>query len=117
MGDFDDLFYLSNYRITIMKYFGCDGSGEITASKSICSGPGYLTSLMVYTDGVNDVTVTLYDNASGAIGDILTIIIVAGTSDYGGRNWSESAFRKFTDGVYAVLSGTGVSAIVETIRV
>jgi hypothetical protein len=99
-----------------MKYFGCDGSGEITASKSICSGPGFLTSLMVYTDGTNDVEVTLYDNASGAIGDILCIIIVAGASDYGGRNWPEGAFRKFKDGVYAVVSGTGASAIVEYLK-
>jgi len=100
-----------------MKYFGSSGSGEVTESKSICSGAGFLTSLMVYTDGTNDATVTLYDNNNSAIGDVLVILPVSGASDYGGRIWSDRAFRKFTDGIYAVVSGTGASCIVEYMKV
>ena len=99
-----------------MKYFGCEGSGEITASQTIFSGSGFLTSLMVYTDGTNDATITLYDSATGALGKILVILPVTGANDYGGRIWPGSAFRSFSDGIYAVVSGEGASTIVEYIR-
>ena len=72
-----------------MKYFGCSGSGEISSSQVVYSGKGYLTSLMVYTDGTNDATVTLYDSKTGASGSVLVIMPVAGTSDYGGRIWPD----------------------------
>jgi len=99
-----------------MKYFGCEGSGEITASQTICSGAGFLTALMVYTDGTNDATVTLYDCKTGALGKVLVKLPIAGDNDYGGRIWADSAFRRFTDGIYAVVSGAGASAIVEYIK-
>jgi len=99
-----------------MKYFGCEGSGEITASQTIYSGSGFLTALMVYTDGTNDATVTLYDCKTGALGKVLVKLPIAGANDYGGRIWSERAFRSFSDGIYAVVSGTGASAIVEYLK-
>jgi hypothetical protein len=99
-----------------MKYFGCDGSGELSASQSITTLPGFLTSLLVFTDGVNDGQVILYDSKNGATGKVLAKIPVPGELNYGGRNWSESAFRDYKDGIYAALSGSNASYIVEHIK-
>lgn len=99
-----------------MKYFGSDGSDEITASQSVQTSAGFLSAFMVYTDGVNDATVTLYDSKNGASGKTLAKLIVSGDSDYGGRIWPERAFRKYINGIYANISGTGASCIVEYLR-
>ena len=99
-----------------MKYFGCEGSGLLSASQSITTAPGFLTSLMVYTDGVNDGEVILYDSKNGATGKVIAKIPVPGELNYGGRNWPESAFIQYKDGIYAALSGSGASCIVEHIK-
>ena len=93
----------------------CAGSGEIDSSQSLYSNRCSLTSLMVYTDGVNDVTVILYDNASEASGDIVAKIPVSGENDYGGRIWPGNG-RRCVNGLYAGLDGTGASCIAEYIE-
>lgn len=94
-----------------MSYFACSGSDEVDTSKIINSGRCFLTSLMVYTDGVNDVTVTLYDNTA-ASGTVVAKIIVTGANDYGGRIWGKFP-RKCSTGIYGDLSGVGGTFIVE----
>jgi hypothetical protein len=64
----------------------------------------------VNTDGTNAATVTIYDNTSAA-GNILAKFVVPGTSLYGGRNWIRPVGAKI--GLYAQISGTGASCIVE----
>lgn len=93
----------------------CTGSGEISSSQSLYSNRCSLTSLMAYTDGVNEVTVILYDNASAAAGTIVGKIIVAGENDYGGRIWPGGG-RRCLNGLYASLSGTGASCIAEYVE-
>ena len=87
------------------------GSGEVTASESIYGKRCWLTSLMAYTNGTDDVTITVYDNATEAVGDIAGKIIVKGSNNYGGQVWKFP--RKCIQGIYANVSGTGASCIVE----
>lgn len=91
-------------------YMASETSGEITSDGQVFSGPGRLCSILIITDGTNDATVTLYDNTSAA-GTKLWEGIVKGADNYGGRNWTYPV--KFTNGVYADLSGTGASCICE----
>jgi len=55
----------------------------------------------------------LYDNASAASGTKLAEITVKGSDNYGGRNWQLPV--RCVNGVYADLTGTGASCIVEYI--
>lgn len=96
-----------------MKYFSCEGSGEISASKLIYNGPCFLTSLMVYGDGVNDADGIVYNNTT-AVGDVAAKITVDAPLSYGGRDYRRP--RWCPNGLFAELSGTGVSAIVEWMR-
>ena len=95
-----------------MKIFGCEGSGEISSSSIIYSGSCWITSIMVNTNGSNDATVLLYNNTSAA-GSIVVEIKVAAAENYGGRIWKFP--RKCNNGIYAAITGTGASCIVEYI--
>ena len=96
----------------IMRY-GSVGSGEIGASAVVYAGACFITSLMVYTDGINDVTVKVYDNAAAAAGRVAGKVPVEGASDYGGRNWPANAPNRCGNGLYAEIVGVGGSCIVE----
>jgi hypothetical protein len=87
---------------------------EKTADAQILTKGGSLCSVTIMTDGSNNARLILYD--AGAVGDIavsnkLMEITVTGTTFYGGRIWADPV--KFTEGIYAVLSGTGASYIIE----
>lgn len=68
---------------------------------------------MAYGDAANDVTVTVY-NSQSAVGDMATKIVITAALDYGGRDWNRP--RWCPNGLYADLSGTNVSAIIEFIK-
>jgi len=92
-------------------------SYELTADTQIFSRGGELCSILVMTDGSNDGTVILYDVNS--VNDIastnkLVEIKVKGADNYGGRIWAHPV--RFSNGVYADVTGTGVSFIVEWLR-
>lgn len=85
-------------------------SGEKTASELINSGPCYLTSLIINTDGVNDATVIVYDAASAA-GKIVRRFKINGDENYGGNVIKYPV--KMDNGIYVALSGTGGSFIAD----
>lgn len=86
-------------------------SGEKTASAVISAGPCLLTGAMVITDSSNDATLVLYDNASAASGTVLGEFKVAAADFYGGRGWQNPV--QCFNGIYASISGTGASYVVE----
>lgn len=86
-------------------------SYEKDTSQVITNDSVYITAAQIITDGTNDATLTLYDSAIGAEGGVVWTGTVAGASDFGGRNWVYPV--KFKNGIYAVVSGTGASYIVE----
>jgi hypothetical protein len=86
------------------------GSGELTSSAQVKTGKCFLSAVLVITDGTNAATVILYDNTSAA-GKKLWEGVVAGATQYGGRNWTFPV--RVETGIYCSISGTGASAIVE----
>jgi len=96
-----------------MKFSVCEGSGELSASKIVESGSCFLSALRVYTDGVNDVTVALY-NSNSATGEVVDKLIVNGEDNYGGGE--KQRVKRCRNGLYAYLSGTGGSMIVDFIK-
>lgn len=89
----------------------CRTSGEKTADAAISAGPCILKSITVITDGSNNAKVILYDNASAASGTVLDeITVVANT-----HNKQHSFSSICVNGIYADVSGTGASYIVEYI--
>lgn len=85
-------------------------SGEKTASAAIKASRGYLGGALVLTDGTNDATVILYDNASAGSGAKLSEMVVAGADNYGRVVFPLPV--AFVNGCYASISGTGASCIV-----
>lgn len=96
-----------------MKKYGSTGSGEISSSQQLISSAGFLTSLMGYTDGVNDVDVIVYDNASSATGRVVGKVSIPGEKNSFFKNWPSNAPNRCGNGMYVQISGTGGSCIVE----
>jgi len=90
-------------------YLAAESSGDIGSSAQAITGQGRLTALLVIAP-TNDTTVILYDNTSAA-GKKLWEAQVLTANQYGGRNWTIPV--KFTNGVYASITGTNGSCIVE----
>lgn len=60
-------------------------SGQETASKAIRTSRCAFAGIIVATDGTNDVTVDVYDNADGATGTrLVPQFVVDGADDIGG---------------------------------
>jgi hypothetical protein len=90
---------------------------ELVADKQIRAVGGYLSGLAVMTDGSNDATVILYDVnsvASIAVTNKLAEVKVAAANNFGGRDWSNPV--RFAKGLYADVTGTGASYIVEWMK-
>ncbi len=85
-------------------------SGLKSASGVISPTPVLLTDLAVYTNGTDNVTAILYDNASSANGTVIGKITVPGTALNGGLYIPVPV--KTQNGIYLSLSGTGANAIV-----
>ena len=87
---------------------------ELTSDKLVKASVGYLHGITIITDGTNNATVSLYDvNSAGDIDTTnkITEITVVGSNMYGGRNWPMPL--RFNNGLYADVTGTGASYIVE----
>jgi hypothetical protein len=106
---------------TIRQYGGhptAETSYEKDADATIYTGACLLVSLLVITDGTNAATVILYDKASVtgiAATNKLCEFTVPGASQYGGRNWTFPI--RCATGIYADVTGTGATYIVEYIPV
>lgn len=94
------------------KFRASEGSGEQTADGIVHTGACYITSILIITNGTDDATVILYDNTA-ASGTVRWEQTVAGANNYGGKDWSYPKF--FAIGIYADVTGTGASYIVEKI--
>lgn len=79
-----------------------------TADAAIKAAPGVLLGVVVLTDGTNDATLTIYDNASAASGDELFKAIVPAAD----RTLVARLGVRATNGIYADISGTGAAYIV-----
>ena len=86
-------------------------TGLKTASAIISGVPSVVEGIIVFTDGTNDATVTLYDNASAASGTVLAKAVVAAAELMGGK-LPPFTISKGVNGIYAELSGVGASYIV-----
>lgn len=84
-------------------------SGIKSSSGIITDGPAKAVSLIAYTDGTNEVTAILYDNASAASGTVLHKIIVLAADKMGGIVDMEVGAD---NGIYLELSGTNGTALV-----
>ena len=89
------------------------GSGEITADALIYEHTCYITGILIITDGQNDAKIVLYDNTSAA-GTVRWEQTVIGGDNYGGHSWTYP--KKFYNGIYADVTGSGASYIIEYIK-
>ena|SRR5208337_1204980 len=85
-------------------------SGVISTSSVAVLGPARLTDCSVYTDGVHNVTLTIYDNATSASGNVLAQVTVTGASLVGGCFMPIP--EQVSAGIYVSISGTGGSVLV-----
>jgi hypothetical protein len=88
----------------------CVSSGLQTTSKAISGTGGSLCGVLVTTDGTNNATVTIYNNATGATAPVLFTATVVGASYFGGGTWDIPI--KYNRGLYVAVSGTGASYII-----
>jgi hypothetical protein len=92
----------------------CLSSGIKSASAAIHANNALLRSLIVYTDGTNNATAIIYDNATEASGTELAKIVVKGSELMGG----ETAIKvRAENGLYLELSGVGATALVRYIDI
>ena len=80
-----------------------------SAPKSIVAGGAVLVDCLLYTDGTNDATLTIYDSPNAANGIELCQVIVKGAELWGGEVniMCQAAF-----GLYMTLTGNGSKALV-----
>ena len=87
-------------------------SGSTSVSCVIKEGAGILGGVIIATDGVSDVTVSLYDNASEASGKkIIPTLVVPATDRYGGYILGMPGVA-FTNGCYLDITGGNGEAVV-----
>jgi len=89
--------------------YSTTSSGILNTSQSVKDVFGVLVDVLVYTDGNNNATVTVYDNPSAASGTVLAKIIVKGTDLMGGE---VSILVDAQTGIYVDISGTGATALI-----
>ena len=93
-----------------MDYESSISSGILASSSVVYAKPCKLTDLAVYTDGTNQVTAILYDNATAASGTVIGKVIVPGAALNGGLVIPIPV--RAQNGIYISLSGTGGTAVV-----
>jgi hypothetical protein len=99
------------------KLDGATSSGEKSASALILTGRGQISAVMLYTDGTNAATLTLYDNTSGS-GTKLYVHKVGVTAD-ANEDWGGRVFTipvKCNAGIYATLTGANATYAVEYLK-
>ena len=87
-----------------------ESNNLVTSSGAVRTGPCLLDSVLIVTDGTNDASVILYDNASAASGKVIFKGKVSGASNFGGGGPSKPC--RVHNGIYLSLTGTGAGCIV-----
>lgn len=85
-------------------------SGLRTADAAVHTGRGTLNGVLIGTDGTNSATLTIYDNASSATGDVVFKAVVAATN-----RTKDVIFNvpvRCVNGLYCDIQGTGAEYIV-----
>jgi hypothetical protein len=89
-----------------------ESSGLLTSDTAVMPKAGILVALVVITDGTNNATAIVYDNASTASGTVLAKVVVTGSDNMGGELKINAIAR---NGLFLDISGTGAEAIVRFI--
>jgi hypothetical protein len=89
--------------------YACQSSGLLSADAAVSTAGGQLCGVLIVTDGSNDATVIVYNNASAASGNVLFKGKVAGAANFGGATW-ETTIR-YNAGLYVDVTGTGAAYI------
>lgn len=89
-------------------------SGEQGSSGVVSSDPCYLVGVSIHTNGSADAILKIYDHASAASGTVKEHITVKGADYYGGRVHINPIIMD--NGIYASISGTSASYIVEYLK-
>lgn len=90
-------------------YAGTQSSGAKNADAVISTGPVIVQSVMIGTDGTNNVTVDLYDSSGASGTKLIPSITVVGSDYYGGvTNLNVQADR----GVYLDITTAGTAQVV-----
>lgn len=84
--------------------------GLQTADKAILARPGYFHGIEIITDGTNDASVIVYDNASAASGTIVFQGTIKGINNFGGVIFIDPV--EMFNGIYIDMTGTGMSYII-----
>lgn len=79
-------------------------SGKLTSSQVLLQQKGFVSNLLVRTDGSNAATITFYDGLDDR-GRIIADISVSGASLFGGMGWENPLICE--NGLYVGVSGTG----------
>lgn len=82
--------------------------GVADSPKVICTSPSVVMTVIGYTDGSNDVTVTVYDNATEASGTELSCVRIKGEELMGGET---QMYRSATNGIVVKIEGVGGKAL------
>ena len=90
-------------------------SGLKTADGVIRASKGILTGVQIITDGTNDATLVLYDNASAATGTAVFKITVTGTDDAIPINLPNNGVY-CTNGIYADITTAGTMGYIVYFR-
>ena len=89
--------------------YGTVSSGLLSESAAVRTRAGLLRTVLAYTDGDNDATVTVYDHATTNSGTVLAKVVVLAADRMGGEtNIQVTALN----GLYVVVAGTGASYLV-----
>lgn len=99
--------------VPCLAFDGSAGSGQVSTSGQVVAGGAYLTAITVLTDGTNDATVILYDSTA-ASGKVVAKLWVPGGLYSDRMSWTYPL--RVGNGIYASVSGTGASALVEYIK-
>jgi hypothetical protein len=84
-------------------------SGTFTSSQVVAGVSVKFVDMGAQTDGTADVTVLLYDNATAASGTIRAWMFIPSGSKVGG--WNAPVPLVFSKGIYASVSGTGITRL------
>jgi len=89
---------------------GLRTSGVKAADAVILAVRGYFHGIEIITDGTNNASVIVYDNASTASGTVIFQGTILGANNFGGVIFIDPV--EMFNGIYIDMTGTGMSFIV-----
>lgn len=102
------------FVLPVWAFQGSQSSGEQTASKAILADAGWITGIQVITDGTNDAKLIIHNNATAASGTVVVEKSTVGASLSSSRDLAFPVFCH--NGIYATISGTDASYVIEYIE-